>query len=171
MSHTAYLIDSNSLITPSRTFYQFKFAPAFWERLEHEIASGRIVILDLVKWEIDRGNDDLSKWLDGIQIGRYIDRRNEDIVSIYRDVLDHVSTNPCYKPSALKEWSEAATADPWLIASAKVFGVTIVTFERINVGLNKKQPSSKAKIPDVASFFDVRVCNLFKMMDDLGFTL
>ena len=116
-----YLIDSNSLITPSRTYYQFKFAPVFWERLEQEIIRGKIAILDLVKKEIGLGNDDLSKWLNGIEIGYYIDRRNEEIMLVYQEVLEHVRTNRCYKEAALKEWSNYNIADPWLIASAKVF--------------------------------------------------
>jgi len=166
-----YLIDSNSLITPSRTYYQFKFAPVFWERLEQEIIRGKIAILDLVKKEIGLGNDDLSKWLNGIEIGYYIDRRNEEIMLVYQEVLEHVRTNRCYKEAALKEWSNYNIADPWLIASAKVFGLTIVTFESNNTSLNIENPSRRAQIPDVAKFFNVNVCNLFKMMDDLKFIL
>lgn len=152
-------------------YYQFNFIPAFWERLGQEITCGKIAILDLVKKEIERGKDDLSKWLGDIRIGRFIDRRNKEIIAAYQAVLEHLRTNPCYKPNALMEWSKATAADPWLLASAKVFELTIVTFESSNHNLNHINPSKRAFIPDVAKVFDIKVCNLFEMMTDLNFTL
>jgi len=166
-----YLIDADSLIRSSRSYYRFKFAPSFWERLEEEIADEGIAILDLVKHEIERGDDELSKWIGALQIGHYIDRRNPEILLVYQAVLEHLRTNPCYKASALTQWASANAADPWLIAGAKVQGLTIVTFESSNANLNCINPSRTAKIPDVARVFDVTVCDLFSMMDDLNFRL
>ena len=79
--------------------------------------------------------------------------------------MEYLRQSPCYKPSALAEWSRSDVADPWLVASAKTLGFTIITFETSNPNLNNYQPSKYAKIPDVARVFDVEVCNLFEMMN------
>ena len=44
-------------------FYAFDLVPAYWKELNKHINSGRIVVLDIVKDEIDKGNDDLAKWI------------------------------------------------------------------------------------------------------------
>ena len=62
-------------------------------------------------------------------------------------------------------------ADPWLIAAAAVNHYTIVTFEKPNDGLNARNPSKNAKIPDVASEFGVETVDLYSMMRELGFML
>lgn len=75
------------------------------------------------------------------------------------------------KPAALTEWSREEVADPWLIATAAVGNYTIVSFENENKGLNTRNPSKNAKIPDVAKVFKVEVKNLYYMMRVLKFSL
>lgn len=58
-----FLVDSNSFMTPFRFYYAFDLVPAYWKELNKHINSGRIVVLDIVKDEIDKGNDDLAKWI------------------------------------------------------------------------------------------------------------
>ena len=87
------------------------------------------------------------------------------------EVLRHIQENPVYKPAALTEWSREEVADPWLIAAAAVGNYTIVSFENKNKGLNTRNPSKNAKIPDVAEVFKVEVQNLYYMMRVLKFSL
>lgn len=171
MSREIFLIDANSFITPHLTFYPFDFAQRFWEQMKDHIEEGNIAVLDLVKAEILQGNDNLTDWMKTIMIGRYVDRRTPDILTNYGDILEYIQTNNCYKPSALAEWSKATVADPWLISAAKVNKFTIITFETPNKGLNPRDPSKYAKIPDVATVFGVKTDTLFYMMRTLGFTL
>jgi hypothetical protein len=163
-----FLIDANSLITPHLSYYPFDFAGRFWTQLEHHINVGSIIILDMAKNEVERGDDELSEWMQRINIGHLIDHREPEIIRKYAEVLEHVQQNPCYKPSALAEWSKATVADPWLIATGAVFGYTIITFEAANPGLNPHYPSKEAKIPDVCSIFGVETKNLFYMIRQLG---
>lgn len=168
---TIFLVDANSLITPHLSFYPFDFAPSFWSQLETHIASGRIAILDMVKDEILRGTDSLCTWMQDAPVGLLIDHRSPEIISNYQKVLTHVQTQPCYKPSALHEWSKASVADPWIIATAMTHGYTIVTFEGRNNNLSAHQPSKEAKIPNVAEAFDANVIRLYDMMRILEFHL
>ena len=166
-----YLIDANSLITPSREYYQFKFNSPFWDRIKENIVCGKVVILDLVEEEIKRGKDELADWLDNIVNKTIIDRRNKEILNNYIKVLEYIKDSDCYKSSALSEWSEGHTADPWIVATAITKGFKIVTFERRNGNLNRSYPSGKASIPDIADKYDVQVCDLFQMMEELGLAL
>lgn len=56
-SSEKFLIDANTLITASRFFYAYDLVPSFWKTFEDEIKAGNIVLLDMVKAEIDKGQD------------------------------------------------------------------------------------------------------------------
>ena len=171
MSKEIFLIDANSLITPHLTFYPFDFAPGFWKHLERSIKDGRIAILDMVKVEILRGNDGLKEWMENLEIGEYIDHREQSVFQKYSDILRYVQSNPCYQHAALMEWSRESVADPWLIATAAAYNYTVITFEEPNKGLNPRTPSKNAKIPDVANEFGVKTEKLFYMIRELGLKL
>lgn len=171
MDEELFLIDSNSLMTPHLTYYPFDFAEGFWEQMEDYIATGRIVILDVVKDEVLKGKDSLQEWMEGLNIGTFVDHREASIIGKYSEILQYIQNNPVYQPAALAEWSRGTVADPWLIATAAVQGYTVVSFETENKGLNERTPSKKAKIPDVAKEFGVEVKNLYYMMRELNFKL
>ncbi len=171
MREEIFIIDANSLITPHLNYYPFDFAPGFWEQMEQNILSGKIVILDMVKNEILQGDDALSKWMAKLSIQTILDRREPSILKYYQRILRYIQANECYKPQALAEWSRNTVADPWLIAAAKTHGYTIITFEVHNNGLSHRNPSKNAKIPDVAQEFGVKTETLFYMMRELRFFL
>lgn len=165
-----YLIDANTLITPYHNYYPFDFAPGFWNQMEAAISEGSIVILDVVRNEILKGEDELSDWLERIEINNLVSIKNLDILNEYRKVLTYVQHQDVYKSVALMEWARIEIADPWLIATALSFGYTIVTFERQGHP-NAGNPSKNAKIPDVANHFNVSISDLYTMMRELNFHL
>ncbi len=162
-----FLLDTNSFTTPYRVFYAFDIVPAYWNELINHINSGRIVVLDIVKSEIDAGNDDLKKWVANAVNLKVIPRVTSSTISNYQAVLQYVSGCGLYKPSALSAWAPGTVADPWLIASAKANGYTLVTQEVGSNGLSTKNPNKYAKIPDVANHFGVKTINVFDMMREL----
>lgn len=169
MDEKIFLIDSNALITPYESYYPFDLFPSFWEQMASYINQGRIAILDLIKDEIEKGDDDLSKWIKGITIERYIDRRNDIVIAQYRQILSHIQNSADYKESALMEWAKRSVADPWLIATAKAYGYTVITLEKY-ASIIPGQPAKKAKIPNIAKVFDVPTQDLIYMLRELGFT-
>lgn len=171
MEKELFLIDANSLITPYLTFYPFDLVKTFWNQMGWHIQNGNIAILDLVKSEVLKGKDSLKEWMENIEVGQLLDHREPAIIVKYGEVLRHIQDNPAYKPAALIEWSREEVADPWLIATANVRNYTIVSFENENKGLNTRNPSKNAKIPDVAKVFKVDVKNLYYMMRVLKFSL
>ncbi len=60
-SSEKFLIDSNTLMTASRSFYAYDLIPSFWGIFEEKIKAGNIVLLDVVKAEIDKGQDELKQ--------------------------------------------------------------------------------------------------------------
>lgn len=60
-SSEKFSIDSNTLMTASRSFYAYDLIPSFWGIFEEKIKVGNIVLLDMVKAEIDKGQDELKQ--------------------------------------------------------------------------------------------------------------
>ena len=148
-SKEIFLIDSNSLITPYKFYYPFDFAKRFWDQLSDKIESQEIIILDLVRDELLKGGDDLSEWVARIDNSFILDRREAAILAKYGEVLSHLQTSGLYQEKALAAWSQAHIADPWLIATACIYGHTVITLEKPHGGLRGSQKVGTAKIPDV----------------------
>jgi hypothetical protein len=162
-----FLVDSDSFITPYRHYYAFDLIPSYWESLSKCAESGRIVLLDVVKNEIDKGEDALTEWV-GKQTKFVIcNHVTPEIIGKYQEVLQYVQNCGLYKEQALRAWASESIADPWLIAGAAVNGYTIITTEVSSSGLSMKTKNKRAKIPDVAKAFGVKTRNLFYMMRQL----
>lgn len=164
-----FLIDANILITPYKTFYPFDFAPSFWNQLSTKLGLDSVAILDVAKEEVEKGDDELSEWMRGLNGIEVINKAT--IITKYAEVINHVSTSPFYNDKALREWSRDEVADPWLIAAAATYGYTIITFERGLGSLNASQPSGRPKIPDVGQAFGVQCQDLYYFMRKMGFSL
>ena len=171
MSQSGFLMDANSFIAPYRGYYSFDFAPGFWTQMEQNIKDSKVFMLDVVRDEILRGNDELTIWIKALEIGKLIDHREGPIISYYSQVLQYIQSSPYYKESALTEWAKGSVADPWIIATAIAYSCPIVTFEIANTNPSIQQPWKMAKIPEVANHFGVATINLFSMMRELGFKL
>jgi len=172
-----FLIDANALITPFQKYYPFNWAPLFWQCMKDAILSGDVLLLDVVKKEILKGQkedekkDALTEWIEMFGDGVVLNSQNNEILNMYKEVLEYVKTCGLYQSSALMEWANDDVADPWIIASACTGGHIIITFESSSSSLNKKSPSKKAKIPDVSKHFSVECKDLFYMMRSLDFKL
>ena len=167
MVEEKFLIDSNSFMTPYRQYYAFDLVPTYWKELSKCMDTGKIVLLDMVKGEIDKGRDDLAEWVDkqtGFIICNHV---NATIIGKYQEILQYVQNCGLYKEQALRNWGSADIADPWLIAAAAVNDYTIITAEVPSSGVSPKTPNKNAKIPDVARVFGVRTENLYYMMRKL----
>ncbi|MCM1179265.1 MAG: DUF4411 family protein [Clostridium sp.] len=155
-------------MTPYRQYYAFDLVPTYWEEISRCANSGRLVLLDMVKAEIDKGKDDLADWINGQAEFVICKHISSEIISKYQEVLQYVQTCGLYKEQALHTWADGDVADPWLIAAAKVHQYTIITTEVPSGGLSVKNPNKNAKIPDVAKEFGVKTNNIYYMMRQLG---
>ena len=164
-----YLIDANSLIRPARAYYPFDFAPSFWQQLRPKISLDKIVVLDKVRDEILKGTDELSAWISDLPNECILSTQDIQIIRTYRDVLGFIQQSDKYSESALRLWSRENVADPWLIAAAKVYGYTLLSFEQSAGRITTR--SNNPKLPDVARHFQVPYTSLFDMMRQEYFRL
>lgn len=171
-SSEKFLIDANTWMTASRFFYAYDLVPSFWKTLEDEIKTGNIVLLDMVKAEIDQGQDELKQWIsereDYFEICNHVD---SEIISKYAEVMQYIQECGYYNEKGLNDWAGNGVADPWLIAAAAVKGYKLITFEQSAGSLNVKNKSGRVKIPDVAKHFGVAVHSLYHMMRKLKITI
>ncbi|RIO37293.1 DUF4411 family protein [Staphylococcus saprophyticus] len=167
-----FILDSNCFITPSKQFYSFDLVPTFWNCLKDQNKSQYIHIIDRIKDElchetVDDNKDDVQKWVELEYNGNILTTDDEEILENYAEILNHVQNSGKYKESALEQWSNIKIADPWLIATAKKFDYTIVTFET-GQNLQIKNKAKAAKIPNVCDHFGVKYCTLYEMMHKLN---
>lgn len=59
------VLDANVFIQAARRYYAFDIAPRFWEALVEYAERGRLTSIDRVKFELDRGKDELTRWANG----------------------------------------------------------------------------------------------------------
>ncbi|MCY2934358.1 MAG: DUF4411 family protein [Planctomycetota bacterium] len=157
-----FLLDSEVFNQAHRYHYSFDTFPGFWECLAWLGKSRKVISIDKSLNEIS-GNDKLAVWVrqDGFS-DIFMSTEEDDILVKLREIQEMVSMHPKYKPIQRMIYNKAENADPWLIAYAKAKGLTIVTQEKENKG------ESKIKIPQVCKSYDVKCCNTFEMLAQLG---
>jgi hypothetical protein len=166
-----YLIDANSLIRPARAYDPFDFAPSFWQQLRPKISLDKIAVLDKVRDELLKGTDELSAWISDLPNECILSTQDMQILQKYRDVLRFIQQSDKYSEAALRRWSQLDIADPWLIAAAKVYGYTLLSFEQSAGTIPEGSRSKNPKLPDVARHFQVPYTYLFDMMRNESFIL
>ena len=130
-SSEKFLIDANTLMTASRFFYAYDLIPSFWGIFEEKIKAGNIVLLDMVKAEIDKGQDELKQWVSErkheFQVCNHVD---SEIIPKYAEVMQYIQECGLYNEKGLNDWARNEVADPWLIAAAAAKGYKLITFEQ-----------------------------------------
>lgn len=156
-----YAIDSNIFISASRLYYPFDVAPAFWSQLVVR-GSNRLVIIDRIKDEILKNEDQLSEWLKQ-NSGAFLSSSsgNLDVVENYSRIISSVAKNPQYKEFARVEFANAA--DSWLCAQAIAYSYIIVTEEKY-----EPHATNKIKIPNICKEFGIPYINRLQLIRELG---
>ena len=165
-----YLIDANCLIEPYNRYYspQFALSKQFWNHLHDLVNEGQVTIIDKVRDEVYGHNcPEVDVWLDAVKSIMVACEKEDGIVEAYGTVLNQIARpENGYQPTAVREWADRDIADPWLIATAKFYGATIVTFEQSQA--ESDRPWRHPKIPTVASQFAISTESLFTFMQNDG---
>ncbi|MFH1595355.1 MAG: DUF4411 family protein [Pseudomonadota bacterium] len=62
MDAPAFVLDADVFITAKNLYYAFDLAPGFWKSLINHAGNGRILSIDYVKGELEKGKDQLAQW-------------------------------------------------------------------------------------------------------------
>lgn len=157
----AYLLDANVFIEASRRYYGFDIVPAFWAWLERKKDEEAIASVLPVLEELSIGNDDLAEWARARVHGDWsIDVSDAATQEAFAEIIAWVMAQDFTQAAKEKFLDEA---DPWLIAKARVLGVSIVTHEGFD--LNRK---NKVTIPVVCQHFNIEWLNTFDLIRVFG---
>lgn len=158
-----YVLDSGVLIEAARHYYAFDLAPGFWTSLAELATAGRLVSVDKVKQELDRGKDELKDWAIA-NFGQWFFSTDEpEVLGAYGNVVRWAHAQAQYTDAAKAEFAKDEVADAWVIAFAKAKGCTVVSQEGSN-------PNRRNKIlmPVACRSLAVPCINTFDMLRALG---
>lgn len=158
-----YLFDTNIFIR-SKNEMPADVWPTFWTRIAELIRDGKINSIDKVKEEIERGNDELTKWMKDNTGKQFYIPLNEEILQKYAQLQNWAQTSIVYKESAKNDF--ATVADAYLVATAAANNLTIVTYETSDPYCKRR-----VKIPDACNVVGVRYCDLNTVLRECGVTI
>lgn len=155
-----YIIDANVLIVSSRQLYPFDIMPGFWEQLI-EKGTEKTVLIDKIKAEIFRGEDELADWLKANK-EKFIekDMNDPEVLVAYGRIIQSVMDNSQYTQSAKDEF--ASIADSWLCAHALAHGYVIITQEKL-----KPESKKRVMIPNICEEFGIEYIDLLQFMREI----
>lgn len=151
-----YCIDSCSFIDAGERYYPQDIFPAFWERLEALLDSGRLKA-PLTLLEELKGKDDA--WRDWVY-----DREEKLIIPpdepLFEAVKDVVAQYQMQNPSQFNP--DKLTGDPFFIALAKCNGMTLITTEQSRPG--------GFRIPAICRPLNIQTTTLLGMIRQEGWS-
>ena len=159
-----YLLDANVFIEASRRYYGFDIVPPFWKWLDSKQSNGEIASILPIYDELAEGNDELTDWVkDRKGSGWWLEVSDRATQEAYSEVIAWVMAQNFTQAAKDKFLDEA---DPWLIAKAKVLGISIVTHE----GFDPNR-MNKVTIPVVCEFFGIACLDTFQLIRSFGDSL
>jgi hypothetical protein len=161
MDDPAFVLDANVFIEAKNRYYAFDLAPGFWKSLIHLAGNERILSIDFVRGELEKGKDQLAQWAINDFSHAFILTDEEEVQESYREVMTWVQGQNQFSDAAKAEFARGA--DGWLVAYAKAKGCIVVTLETINPDIKRK-----VTIPNVCQAFSVQFVDTFEMLRRLG---
>ena len=161
MMEPVFVLDANVFIEAARRYYAFDLAPKFWDSLISHAEKGRICSVDRVKQELDRGNDDLTAWVNDRFSNAFVSTDAIEVIQNFSEIMTWVNDQNQFLDAAKTEF--ANSADGWLIAYARVKNHIVVTHEILAPDVKNRVP-----IPNVCQAFNVEFIDTFEMLRNLG---
>jgi hypothetical protein len=152
-------IDAGVLIHAVRGPYPHNRVPQFWSFLHEQLEAGTVRMPRMAYEEVVESGytDELRDWCKNRkQLGLCV-VETKLVQERYGLLAAHAQGK--YKPHQVAQF--LAGADGWIIASAMATDGVVVAQE------NERHNRSKIKIPTVAKAFDVKVVNMFQMLNAL----
>jgi hypothetical protein len=162
---SVYLLDANVLISAARLYYAFDIVPGFWNALVQQANYGKIISIDRVCDEINRGDDELVTWINQ-QFNSFVSTDDPEVLGKYREMMIWAYNQPQFTDAAKDEFARADYADPWIVAYAATYNCVVVTLEELKSDIRRKIP-----IPNVCRAFGVNSINTFQMLRSLEMRL
>lgn len=147
-----YSFDTSAFLDVSSRWYPRDVFPTVWQRLDELIQAGKLVAVDEVLRELERGDDDIFKWAK---------ERNQAFHALDHDIQSAVQEVLSEFPKLVDSRTGKSFGDPFVVAHAKCRSLTVVTGE---MGGTAMRP----KIPNVCTHFGIRCISIVEMFRELG---
>ena len=145
-----YCVDTSSLIAAWQERYPIENFPKFWDRMNALIEDGRMISPIEVFNEIKKRSDDLHDWLKNRKDGMF--RELDDEVQIeVANILQRF-------PRLVGDKKLRTSADPFVIALARITGYQLVTEEKPTGSLNRPN------IPDVCAQLSLSTISILQVI-------
>lgn len=138
-----YCIDTSALIAAWQERYPPENFPSVWQRFDGLIEDGRLIAPVEVHREIAKRSDELHGWLKA-RPGMFRELEEDIQIEAMRVLAAH--------PRLVGERKLRTSADPFVIALARVEALQIVTEEKLTNSL------SRPNIPDVCQALNMPQC-------------
>jgi uncharacterized protein DUF4411 len=145
-----YCVDTSSLIAAWDERYPIENFPNFWERVDDLIEDERLISPIEVLNEIKKRSDELHGWLKSRK-GAMFRELDDDVQIEVANVLRQF-------PRLVGEKKLRTSADPFVIALARVTGHQLVTEEK------PTGSSNRPNIPDVCSGLGLSCMGLLQLI-------
>lgn len=160
----SYLFDTNIFIE-SKKNTPMDVWPSFWSTIAHLINSGSIYSIDMVKKEIERGEDELTDWIKTNAPKSFFLTQDSEVIGKLIETISWAQRCPTkYTENAINEYAEIA--DSFLVATAAAKNMVLVTFEKSN-----PLRRNRIMIPDACNALGVRYCDLNSAFRELGISI
>ncbi len=150
----AYCFDTSVLIECWSRSYPPDVFPGLWLKLDELITGQKVLCPHEVRIELAKQEDDLAKW---------ISARPHMFVPLDDDIQRATSEVLAQHPLLMKATKNRNGADPFVIATARVRSLTVVTEE-------KGGTETKPKIPSVCGALGVPCVNVLSFLRDQGWS-
>lgn len=156
-----HVLDTSVFIQAARIYYPFDICPGFWSCLLYHCQTRQIVILDRVRAEIRRGNDELKEWINDVPRQFFASTKTPEVIVEFSALMQWVQNNDQFMDEAKSEF--ASVADGWVVAYAKAYDLVVVTQEVYAADVRKRVP-----IPNVCREFGVTYQDTFAFLRALN---
>lgn len=163
---TVYVLDANVFIQAARHYYAFDIVPAFWQALIDHASNRRLLSIDRVRRESQRGKDELAQWADSTFLTWFASTDQNDVVQAYGQIMRWAQAQGQFTDAAKAEFAREENADGWVVAYAQTRGYVVVTHEQLDPKIRRR-----IKIPNACQASSVPYIDTFQMLRELGVRL
>ncbi len=166
-----YCLDTSVYTQAHRSYYAFDIAPPFWSALVTLAQNGTIMSPIAVYDELKEGKDDLKQWAKEYHEILFIEPDTK-VNEAYRQVVEFA--NGRYQDQHwIREFLKGA--DPWVIAHAMAYDLTVVTMEGVKNTENLDKSTGRfigeIKIPNMCSHFEIKYVSTYELLRTLKIKL
>jgi len=145
-----YCVDTSSLIAAWQERYPIENFPQFWDRVDSLVKDGRLISSVEVFNEMKKRSDDLHGWLKS---------RKDDMFRELDDEVQIEVANILQRfPRLVGDKKFRTSADPFVIALARITGHQLVTEEKLTGNLNRPN------IPDVCGQLSLSTIGILQVI-------